>query len=102
MRVTLAKHGGQAAGIYLNRPSRVLNTDSLPPTEAGELQRLLSAVGATSSDEAARFSRRPDEMSYTITVEGDGRQSTFTQSDITMTPAFDALLRWLEGHLAGK
>ena len=37
-------------------------------------------------------------MSYTITVEEDGRPTALTQSDTTMTPAFAALFDWLERH----
>ncbi|MGW6080880.1 protealysin inhibitor emfourin, partial [Streptomyces sp. NPDC055186] len=42
--------------------------------------------------------RARDAMSYTITVENNGRLTVLTQSDTTMTPEFAALLGWLEKH----
>jgi hypothetical protein len=37
-------------------------------------------------------------MSYTITVKDGGRTTVLKQSDTTMSPAFSALLNWLEHH----
>ncbi|MGY1499446.1 protealysin inhibitor emfourin [Streptomyces sp. QTS52] len=97
MRVTLARHGGQAAAIQLRLPPQELDTDSLPENAAAELTRLVAAaVPATEEDRAGRAR---DAMSYTITVEEDGRSTTvLTQSDTSMSPGFAALLRWLDSH----
>jgi emfourin len=39
-------------------------------------------------------------MSYTITIEDGGRQTVLKQSDTAMSPAFAALLTWIQSHLA--
>jgi hypothetical protein len=105
MRVTLATHGGQAAAIRLRLPPEVLDSDLLPANAAAELAELVAAVGPTPGL-AAGEERPPgparDTMSYTITVEDDGRTSVITQADTTMTPQFAALLDWLEGHFAER
>jgi hypothetical protein len=105
MKVTLATHGGQAAAMRFRLPPRVLDADLLPANTAAELAELVAAVGPA-TDLAAGEERPPglarDAMSYTITVEDDGRTRVLTQSDTTMTPQFAALLDWLEGHFAER
>ncbi|NEA62825.1 protealysin inhibitor emfourin [Streptomyces sp. SID12488] len=97
MRVTLAKHGGQAAAIQLRLPLKELDTDSLPGNAAAELARLVAAVVPVAEEH--RPGRARDAMSYTITVEEDGRSATvLNQSDTTMSPGFAALLRWIESR----
>jgi hypothetical protein len=97
MRVTLAKHGGQAAAIQLRRPPKELDADALPANDAAELARLVAA--AVLAPERDGAGRARDAMSYTITVEENGRSTTvLTQSDTTMSGGFAALLRWLESH----
>ncbi|AKJ14706.1 hypothetical protein ABB07_32995 [Streptomyces incarnatus] len=98
MKVTLATHGGQAAAIHLRLPPRVLDTDVLPEDAAAELARLVAAAVPAAEEE--RHGRAPDAMSYTITVEDEGRSTVLTQSDAAMSPAFAALLGWLEKHFA--
>jgi len=99
MRVTLATHGGQAAGIYLGRAARVVDSDKLPEPAAEKLSQLVAAAKAVdvsaASDERAR-----DAMSYTITVEDGGRSTVLAQSDVTMSREFAELLAWLEEHAA--
>jgi emfourin len=102
MRVTLATHGGQAAAINLRRPPRVVDADSLPKEGAGELARLVAAARAAQPDKEAMPGRARDAMRYTITVEDDGQPVVLSQSDTTMSPAFAALVSWLEEHSVGK
>ncbi|MER6631540.1 protealysin inhibitor emfourin [Streptomyces sp. NPDC000987] len=101
MKVTLATHGGQAAAIRLRLPPEVLDTDTLPTNTAAELAELVAAVGPAAGTERPP-GRARDAMSYTITVENDGRTTVLTQSDTTMTPEFAALLGWLERHFAQR
>ncbi|GAB7110078.1 hypothetical protein JCM4814A_83930 [Streptomyces phaeofaciens JCM 4814] len=96
MKVTWATHGGQAAGIRLSLPPKALDTDALPANAAAELAELVAAAVPVAEEE--RPSRARDAMSYTITVEDGGRSTVLTRSDATMTPAFAALLDWLEEH----
>lgn len=99
MKISLAKHGGQAAGMFLGRPPRVLDTDTLPPSAVGELAKLVEATKATVAAPAAGPGRARDVMSYTITVEDSGHQIVLKQSDTNMSPAFRNLLAWLERHM---
>ncbi|MFI2367553.1 protealysin inhibitor emfourin [Streptomyces sp. NPDC018833] len=98
MKVTLATHGGQAAAIHLRLPPKVLDADALPKNAAAELSQLVAAAVPVAEED--RPGRARDAMSYTITVEEGGRSTVLTGSDATMSPAFAALLSWLENHFA--
>jgi hypothetical protein len=87
-----------AAAITGRLPPRVLDTDQLPADAGRELSRLVAAAAASPGG------RRPDThardaMSYTVTVDDAPHSTTLTASDTTMSPAFAALLAWLERHL---
>jgi hypothetical protein len=99
MKISLAKHGGQAAGTFLGRPPRVLDTDTLPPPVTDELARLVEAAKVTPAAREGGSGRAPDAMSYTIMVEDGGQQTTLKQSDTNESPAFAALRTSLERHM---
>ena len=101
MKITLAPHGGLAAAVYLGRPPREVDADALPAAAAAELARLVAAAKAAPAP-AASSRAVPDAMSYTITIDDGGRQTVLKQSDTTMSPAFGALLGWLQSHSAPK
>jgi hypothetical protein len=96
VRVALETSGGQAAAINLRLPPRVLDTDRMPPEQARELRGLVAAASTESGggDGPAR-----DAMTYTITVD-DG-SITLVGDDTAMSPAFGALVSWIERH-AGR
>ena len=96
MKVTLSKHGGQAAGINLQRPPQVVDSAALDESGASELKRL--AASAVSAAAPARSGRARDEMSYTITIEDDGRETVLSQSDTAMSAEFGRLLAWLQRY----
>lgn len=96
MKVTLARHGGFAAGI--RRPPRTVDSVALPETAAQELTRLVSAAKNAPGTADDGPGRARDAMSYTITVEESGQSTVLRQSDTTMSPTFAALLEWLERH----
>jgi hypothetical protein len=96
MKVTLSRHGGQAAGVYLQRPPLAVDSAALDGSEASELKRLVAA--AVSAVAPARSGRARDEMSYTITIEDDGHQTVLSQSDTAMSADFGKLLAWLQRH----
>jgi Emfourin len=102
MKVTLATHGGQAAAMRLHLPARVVDSNALPQTAADELARLVAAAKSAPAQTAELPGRARDAMSYTITVDDDGSPVILRASDTTISPAFDALLRWIEQHSAGK
>ena len=95
MKVTLSRHGGQAAGITLQRPPQVVDSAALDESGASELKRL--AASAVSAAAPARSGRTRDEMSYTITIE-DGRKTVLSQSDTAMSAEFGRLLAWLQRY----
>jgi hypothetical protein len=99
MKINLAKHGGHAAGMFLGRPRRVLDTDTLPPSAGEECAKLVEAAKAPAAALKAAPGRARDAMSYTITVEDSGQQTVLKQTDTTMSPAFKSLLVWLERHM---
>ena len=101
MRVTLATHGGQAAGINIRLPPRVLDSATLPEPAAKTLSHLVAAAKSVEVS-AASDQRARDAMSYTITVEDSGRSTVLTQSDVTMTREFAELLAWLQEHAASR
>jgi hypothetical protein len=101
MRVTLAAHGGLAAGINLSRPPRVVDTGDLPAAEVSELDRLVDAALGARAHQPAGTRPVPDAMSYAITVDRDGTTSTLTGSDAAASAEFADLLAWLEAH-AGR
>lgn len=93
MKVSLSKHGGQAAGIYLQRPPQVIDSTALDDAEAAELQRLVASAVAAAAPVPSGRAR--DEMSYTITIEDNGHQTVLSQSDTAMSEDFGKLLAWL-------
>ena len=99
MKVSLAKHGGQAAGILLGRPPQVLDTSTLAPTAAEEICKLIEAATAAQPAEEGGPGRARDAMSYTITVEDGDRQTVVKCSDTNMSHALADLLVLLERHL---
>jgi hypothetical protein len=97
MKVTFAQHGGQAAGIHLQRPPLVIDTAALDQARATELKGLVAAAGSA-PPRASHLGKARDEMSYTITIEDDGRETALSQSDTTMSAEFAKLLAWLRRY----
>ncbi len=98
MKLIFTQHGGQAAGIFLQRPPVVIDTAALDEAKAAELKSLVAA--ATSAPPRALSSGKArDEMSYKITIQDEGRETALSQSDTTMSEAFGKLLAWLQRHL---
>lgn len=105
MKVTLATHGGQAAGIRLAQPARVVDTADLTDGDAAELARLVAATRSEAAGPDSSRGRARDAMSYTITVEEEeeeeeegGSSTALSRSDTTMTRSFADLLAWLDQH----
>jgi hypothetical protein len=96
MKVTLAQHGGQAAGIHLRSPPLIVDAAALDASMASELKALVAS--AISAAAPARSGRARDEMSYTITVDDGGRETVLSQSDTAMSAEFAKLLAWLKRH----
>ena len=97
MMIILAQHGGQAAGINLNRPPKVIDSAALDEPKAAELKGLVAAATSAPS-RAASSGKARDEMSYTITLQDQGRETVLSQSDTTMSADFAKLLAWLQRY----
>jgi|SRR5467141_1778192 len=97
MKIILAQHGGQVAGINLNRPSQIIDSAALDGPKAAELKGLVAAATSAPSS-ATRSGKARDEMSYTITINDQGRETVLSQSDTTMSADFGKLLAWLQHH----
>ena len=96
MLLTLAKHGGLAAGI--RRVPATLDAANLPASAAAELKRLVAAARAEAPPPTGAGSAR-DAMSYAVTVSGDDApQIVLRGSDAAMPPALAALIAFLERH----
>ena len=98
MKVALAQHGGQAAGINLRRAPRIVEATALDEVKASELRRLAAAAASATAPE--RTGRARDEMSYTITIEDGGHETVLSQSDTAMSPEFGKLLAWLQRYFS--
>lgn len=98
MKVSLAKHGGFAAGLRLGRPPALVDSSELPPKLRSELEALVAAAreDQPSGSEAPGLVR--DGVSYMITVEDGPEPLVLRGSDGETSPAFDALSRWIELH----
>jgi hypothetical protein len=97
MKVLLNQRGGLAAGIRLSQPPLVVNTATLGAQDADELRQLvLKTVGA--GEPAPQSGKARDALTYELTVENEGRATTLTQSDASMTAEFSELLVWLQRH----
>jgi len=94
MRVTLTTRGGLAAA--LGPRVRAVSSDALDPEQEHELRRLVA--DASSADPVVDDGAGRDVMSYTITIDDDGDVRELRVSDTTMSPAFSALVSWLEEH----
>ncbi len=99
MKVTLAQHGGQAAGIYLQRAPKVINSAALDESGAAELKSLVAAA-SSAPPRAADPGKARDGMGYRITIQDEGRETELSQSDTTMSVEFGQLLGWLQRHPA--
>lgn len=95
MRISLTRRGG-FAGLRL--PPLVVDTTSLKPGAASELQRLVSAAIAARAhlQPPTHAPAQPDRFSYSITVvSDDGSEATFAFDEATATPPLTALVEAL-------
>jgi hypothetical protein len=98
MRISVARHGGLAAGTLLGRAPDVLDADALADDERKELGRLIDAARGAPPPEPGP-GRTRDGMSYTITVDEQGGRTTLKATDTSLSPAIEALLSFVDRHL---
>jgi hypothetical protein len=98
MKVTLTKYGGFAAGIF--RQPSIVESSTLSEPAREELSRLIVAVKTSPTDRGDDPGQARDAMSYTITIEETGGETTeITQSDINMSPFFADLMQWIDREM---
>jgi hypothetical protein len=101
MKVTLAVHGGLAAGLRLGRPPVVVDMSTLNEEDARDLRRLLSRAKADPPPgEPARAA--PDQQSYTVTVDDGQEQEVLRRTDTTMSRGFADLVDRLRRLAAAR
>ena len=96
MRVRFEKEGGF---VYLPGRSEpaTLDTEDLPESEAGELERLVEAAGFFGLPETSPPPRgAADYLRYTISVARQGRSHTVRLTDPIEDPDVQALVEYLE------
>ncbi|MBR0714429.1 protealysin inhibitor emfourin [Bradyrhizobium liaoningense] len=101
MKISLAQHGGQGAGVLLQRPPLVLDTTTLDPAITKELGELVAAAVAAGPSPPRPEGLR-DAMSYSISIQDQGRDTVLTGADTVMSPAFVKLLVWLQRHFRSR
>lgn len=94
MKIKLAQRGGHMAAFNRERPPQIIDSATLDRPKAAELEGL-AAAAASAPPRAASSGKARDEMSYTITIEDQGRETVLSQSDTTMSEEFSKLLSWL-------
>jgi hypothetical protein len=94
MKITLAQHGGHMAAFNRARPPQFIDSAALDRPKAAEVEGL-AAAAASAPPRSASSGKARDEMSYTITIEDQGRETVLSQSDTTMSEEFSKLLGWL-------
>jgi len=87
MQLKVRRTGGFAG---ITRESPVLDTETLPPEEAGELHALVDEAKLDEIGEPDR-ARGPDRFTYELTI--DGRRVVLPESE--MTPARRELVKRL-------
>ena len=102
MKISMKAHGGWGAPVYLSAPPKIVDVDALPHEAAAVVKRLVEAAKrAPVPPEPPRPASVPTPMGHTITIEDQGAPVVLRQSD-SGSPAFEALLNWLNNHFAGQ
>ena len=80
----------------LTRQTEVAS-DALPPGEAAKLHELVEGAGLL-GDAAPRDARpaHPDEMSYEVTIEDEGKTRTQRFSEQTLPESVRSLISWTD------
>jgi hypothetical protein len=83
--------GGGVAGIAIKTE---LVSDDLAPEDAKTLHEMVRDAGILDLQEAGPQPSHPDEISYQLTVEHEGRKRTVNLTESTMPAAVRSLIAW--------
>jgi hypothetical protein len=92
MKIEFRQSGG-VAGIV--RPTKTIDTATLPAAEADHLHSLVSAADFFQLPDSFPRGTRWDPFSYIVTIEKDGQSHTVQAQEGSGTPALDRLLEHL-------
>jgi len=94
VRIRLVRQGG-FAGV---RRAAVVDTETLEPSRAGELHRLVEAARAEGLLPEDRTKPRADRFGYTLTVDDAGRERTLRFGEENAPEALKTLVEaiWRE------
>ena len=95
MKLTVVRAGGFAG---LSRQAE-LSSDALQPAEATKLSELVEGAGLF-GEAAPRKAppAHPDEMSYEVSVEHEGRAQTLRFTEQTLPDSVRSLIAWIDSR----
>lgn len=96
MKLSVVQGGGLAGAVVKTE----LASDSLSPEDAGTLHKLVRDAGLLEEGEGELSAPRPDEPSYRLKVEHEGRSHTIDLTESAMPAAVRSLISW-SGSVAG-
>jgi hypothetical protein len=94
VKATLREFGGPIDPT--GQRARIVDTGSMNQETADELARLVAEAKTQPPGPDATAGKGRDMMSYSITIEQDGRSLVLKQSDATRTQAFIDLQNWIK------
>jgi Emfourin len=86
------------AAVPESRRTTVVDAEAMAVADADELARLIAAAERAEPQPEVAPGRARDSMSYTITIDDDGRSIELKASDTTISREFAELKEWLEEH----
>jgi hypothetical protein len=95
VKLTVTRGGG-LAGLSSQAE---LSADALPPAEATKLSELVDGAGLL-GEAAPREAppAHPDEMSYEVSVEHEGRARTLRFTEQTLPESVRSLIAWIDSR----
>ena len=95
MKLTVVRGGGFAG---LTRQAE-LSSEALAPAEAAKLSELVEGAGLL-EEPAAREepAAHPDELSYEVSVEHEGRAQTLRFTEQTLPDSVRSLIAWVDSR----
>lgn len=94
MKLTIVRGGGLAG---LTRQTE-LASDALPEGEAAKLQELVEGAARVAEDVPREAPGHPDEMSYEVCVEDQGRTRTLRFTEQTLPEPVRSLIAWADSR----
>jgi hypothetical protein len=97
VKLTVIRGGGFAG---LSNQSE-LSSDALPPAEATKLSELVEGAGLLEQPEpreAEAPPAHPDELSYEVSVEHEGRAQTLRFTEQTLPDSVRSLIAWVDSR----